>query len=52
MMTIARLIGMTLGAAVAVLLFGISAEHGGVLALVGGAVFAAGGALASVLRLV
>jgi DHA2 family multidrug resistance protein-like MFS transporter len=52
MMTIARLIGMTLGAAVAVLLFGVSAEHGGVLALVAGAVFAAGGALASVLRLV
>jgi len=52
MMTIARLIGMTLGAAVAVLLFGISAEHGGTLALVAGAVFAAGGALASVLRLV
>jgi DHA2 family multidrug resistance protein-like MFS transporter len=52
MMTMARLIGMTLGAAVAALLFAVSAEHGGVMALVAGAVFAVAGGVASCLRLV
>ncbi|WP_233828729.1 MFS transporter [Paraburkholderia sp. ZP32-5] len=52
MMTMARLIGMTLGAAVAALLFALSADHGGVMALVAGAVFAVAGGVASCLRLV
>jgi DHA2 family multidrug resistance protein-like MFS transporter len=52
MMTMARLIGMTLGAAVAALLFALSTEHGSVMAIAAGAIFAVAGGVASCLRLV
>ncbi|MDB5989627.1 MAG: Major facilitator transporter [Herbaspirillum sp.] len=51
MMTMARLIGMTLGAVFAAVLFEISPEHGTVMALTAGSMIAVGGVVASSLRL-
>jgi DHA2 family multidrug resistance protein-like MFS transporter len=51
MMTMARLIGMTLGAAFAAVLFEISPERGTVMALTAASVIAVGGVVASSLRL-
>jgi DHA2 family multidrug resistance protein-like MFS transporter len=51
MMTMARLIGMTLGAALAAVLFEISPAHGTVMALTAGAAIAVGGVIASGMRL-
>jgi DHA2 family multidrug resistance protein-like MFS transporter len=52
MMTMARIIGMTLGAAFAAVLFEIGGDHGTVIALAGGAVFAGIGVILSCLRMV
>jgi DHA2 family multidrug resistance protein-like MFS transporter len=51
MMTMARLIGMTLGAAFAAVLFEISPAHGTAMALTAGAIIAVGGVIASSMRL-
>ncbi len=51
MMATARIVGMTLGAAIAALLFDIGAQRGTVMALWAGALFAAAGIVLSCLRL-
>jgi DHA2 family multidrug resistance protein-like MFS transporter len=51
MMTMARLIGMTLGAAFAAVLFEVSPTRGTVMALTAGSLIAVGGIVASGLRL-
>lgn len=51
MMATARIVGMTLGAAIAALLFDVGSDHGTVLALWAGALFAGTGIVLSCLRL-